>query len=76
LGAVGEISKNLAEELTLMIGPIRNTILHVTSRNCDFTERIDKIIQEGRDVKFPIPFIENLFGDTPLHEALSEDYGD
>jgi len=81
-GAVGKLSRNMAEELSLMIGPSRNTILHVTSRSLDLTRFINRTIQEGRNIqegreeKFPIPFLENLLGDTPLHESLSDSFGD
>jgi hypothetical protein len=64
------MTPKMCEEFALMIGPTRETIYHTLSRNIDMSKFFFEKLNEGREEPFPVPFIKNLIGDSPLHFAV------
>ena len=61
-------TEKAAKILMLTILPEIKTVMHMVTRSYEFVSHFCNIAQQTE--KFPIPFIDNLDGETPLHLAL------
>eukprot|EP00347_Sterkiella_histriomuscorum_P022786 403337167 len=68
---VEDVHQDQLKQLIFNILPGGNTILH---RLCDREEQLMKLMQiahpDEKSIKYHVPFIPNVLGDTPLHRCI------
>ena len=71
------MTPTMCEELALQIGPTRQTIYHVLNKSIElcrfFHSKLNEVRKENGEEDFPVPFIQNILGQTPLHMVLQKD---
>ncbi|CDW79381.1 UNKNOWN [Stylonychia lemnae] len=70
---VEELQENVVREILYNILPGGNTVLHLL---CDQHEELTKLLYlahpQGKEIKFHMPFISNLDGESPIHICLKK----
>ena len=65
----------IAQTISLNVLPDCQTVMHLITRNYDFMRYFCQSLQDSSDPSefFAVPFIENLYGKTALHNSLFGD---
>ena len=72
------LTRDIAQTMSLCILPGIKTVLHCITADYEFLKYfLDYAMQSEKDAgdsceQFPIPFIEDINGETPLHCSMSQ----